>query len=344
MKKVVLILSDLFLVAILSSIAQEGLKLDVTGGEYSTGRMINFEVTGTLGSSSDILQIVSPAGSSGQFIEFERGSNNIVGRINTTGDIEFKNAQFDGAENTGTNAALEVRSGGQRMLLDGNEIDGLSGLFLNHNSQQSVYLRTATTRTEINMEHENGSGASGNGVTIEHPGSNNEYWTFYVTNGDGNLELYNQGNLLGEFNDATGNYSAVSDRRLKKNIREFGDVLPKLISLQPKIYSFNKDETGRDYFGFIAQDVAKVFPNLVTRGEGDTGGDTYTMDYSSFGVIAIAAIREMHDKLSEKEQKVEKLTEKVAALEIQLNKYAKLADRLTAVETHLKSESLSHTR
>lgn len=342
MKTLLPTLLSIFFFSIYAATAQEGLKLDVVGDNYSTGRMINFEVTTTLGANSDILQLVSPSGSTGQFIEFERGSNNIVGRINATGDIEFKNAEFDGAENTGISAALDIRSNGQRMLLDGNEIDGLSGLYLNFNSQKNIYLRTASTRTEINMEHENGSGAIGNGITIEHPGSNNEYWTFYVTDGDGNLEIYNQGALRGEFNDSNGNYSSVSDRRLKHNIRELEDILPKVALLQPKVYNFKNDKKGKDYIGFIAQDVEKVFPNLVNQGEGDTGNDVYTLDYTGFGVIAVAAIQEMQGKLNEKEEKVEELEDKVAALETQLDEYAKLADRLAALETNLQSCCMQH--
>jgi len=320
-----------------ASMAQEDLKLEVLGNNYATGRMVSFEVPNTLGPSSDVLQLVAPNGSIGQLIEFERGTE-IVGRINATGDIEFKNAEFDGAENTGTTAALEIISGSQRMLLDGNEIDGVtSGLYLNFNSQGNVFLRTATTRTEINMKHENGSGSSGNGITFIHPGNNSEYWTFYVTNGDGNLELYNQGSVLGEFNDASGAYSTVSDRRLKENIQDFEDVLPKLALLEPKTYNFKSDKTGKEYFGFIAQDVENVFPNLVNKGEGDSGKDTYTMDYSSFGVIAVAAIRELQGQLTEKDEQVDELEEKVANLEAQLANYAALEERLSALETNLQS-------
>lgn len=337
MKNITILLLTLCPLFGTTGMAQENTKLTVVGDEYSTGRMINFEVTTTLGESSDMLQMVAPSGSVGQFIEFENG-NSILGRINANGNIEFKNARFDGAENTGLTAALDIRSGFQRMLLDGNEIDGVnSGLYLNHNSQENIYLRTAATKSEINLKHENGSGASGNGVTIIHPGNNNEYWTFYVTNGDGNLELYNRGALRGEFSSTSGTYSAPSDRRLKENIRDFEDVLPKLALLKPKTYHFKKDKTGKEHIGFIAQDVAQVFPHLVNKGEGDSGKDTYTMDYSGFGVIAIAAIQELQVQLEEKEEDVTELEEKVTALEAQLAQYTTLEERLSALETNLQS-------
>lgn len=49
--------------------------------------------------------------------------------------------KFVGAENNGTTAAVEIVSGGQTMLLDGNEIDALvTGLYLNNNSALNVFL------------------------------------------------------------------------------------------------------------------------------------------------------------------------------------------------------------
>ena len=53
-----------------------------------------------------------------------------------------------------------------------------------------------------------------------------------------------------------------SDIRLKDNIEELNDNhLDKLNRLVPKSYVFKKD--GLNHFGFIAQEVEKVFPNLV---------------------------------------------------------------------------------
>ncbi len=47
-----------------------------------------------------------------------------------------------GDDNNGSNATLKLQSGGQTMLLDGNEIDGLTGLSLNHNNNENVMIAT----------------------------------------------------------------------------------------------------------------------------------------------------------------------------------------------------------
>ena len=54
-----------------------------------------------------------------------------------------------------------------------------------------------------------------------------------------------------------------SDIQLKKNIEDLNDNhLDKLDKLLPKSYNFKKDDI--KHFGFIAQDVEKEFPSLVS--------------------------------------------------------------------------------
>ena len=62
-----------------------------------------------------------------------------VGIGTTTPDVKL---HVVGAENDGTVAALKISSGGQNMLLDGNEIDSDTTLFLNHNSNNTVVMAT----------------------------------------------------------------------------------------------------------------------------------------------------------------------------------------------------------
>ncbi len=62
-------------------------------------------------------------------------------------------------------------------------------------------------------------------------------------------------------------YLAVSDRRLKNvgNISKAG--LEKIRQLKVFNYTFKKDPDKRPHVGVIAQDLQKIFPNAVTKGE-----------------------------------------------------------------------------
>ena len=82
-----------------------------------------------------------------------------------------------------------------------------------------------------------------------------------------------------------------------------GSVLEKVVTLEPKFYQMQETpEDSRYQIGFIAQEVEKVFPELITERQGFKG-----LGYQDFGVLSVGAIKELNDKF-------EKLTKKVATL------------------------------
>lgn len=206
------------------------------------------------------------------------------------------------------------------------------------NGAGDILMRTGTRLGEITLTHANGSGAA-NGVVIEHTGTLNAFWTLYASNTDGNLEVYYQGNARGEFNSVTGAYTSVSDRRVKQNIRPLTGVLERLSRLKPATYAFRSDASNRQQLGFIAQEVQPLFPEIVYQGKvGDTDEELYTMDYSGFGVIAVAAIQELLEK--EKTENAEMRTQNAVLLadnREMKEKLSSLAGRLEDLEARLSS-------
>ncbi|MFN0138101.1 MAG: tail fiber domain-containing protein, partial [Phycisphaerae bacterium] len=88
-----------------------------------------------------------------------------------------------------------------------------------------------------------------------------------------------------------GTWSAVSDRRMKKDIARLGGVLDAALKLEPVSYYYigqDRTQSPDRQIGFIAQDVEPLFPSLVTRGD-----DLMTLNYSGLSVVAIAALQEM---------------------------------------------------
>lgn len=125
------------------------------------------------------------------------------------------------------------------------------------------------------------------------------------------LSLYANGNYRGNFNLTTGAYTSVSDERVKMNIQSMPSVLDKINQLKPSTYQIHQDGLMADpnvQYGFIAQDVAKVFPHLVTYNyDYDRGLDAYSMDYSGFGVLAIKAIQELEQNVNALQARVDEL-------------------------------------
>lgn len=122
-------------------------------------------------------------------------------------------------------------------------------------------------------------------------------WGFLVASNTGNMWLSHNGHGRGIFNAGSGQYSSISDKRLKTNIRDLTPVLSRLMQLQPVEYDMIHRQPGEQKnIGFLAQDVRTVFPELVQVDDSAIGykdlRNLHTLNYSGFGVIAIKAIQE----------------------------------------------------
>lgn len=147
------------------------------------------------------------------------------------------------------------------------------------------------------------------GFNIENATTKDD-WEFWSNSGG--LSLYANSAFRGNFDPNTGAYSAVSDERLKTNIQAMPSVLEKVNQLKPSTYQFKQDNPDSKNniasYGFIAQDVAEVFPHLVTHHvDKERGIDAYTLDYSGFGVLAIKAIQELQQTISTLQNRIAQL-------------------------------------
>lgn len=113
------------------------------------------------------------------------------------------------------------------------------------------------------------SGFASYGVNAQATGATGQanYGIFALaSNGTTNYAGYFSGNVY-----CTGTY-LPSDNMLKSDVKDFdASAVSKIMSLQPKSYNYDVAKyqgmnlpTGQQY-GFIAQDLEKVFPQLVTR-------------------------------------------------------------------------------
>ncbi|QMU29065.1 tail fiber domain-containing protein [Adhaeribacter radiodurans] len=258
----------------------------------------------------------------------QNGGNLIFNGTNGSGNMGIGNTQpASRLHITGGTDAAQGGGGfiiagglsGENIAIDNNEImartNGVaSPLFLNHNGGNVILqagpnstagklgIHTDNPIVEAHLVHGVGTGAN-HGLRLANSGRNNQNWTIYVSNSNGNLDLYANNAFLGRFNDATGAYSTVSDLKFKKDIEKADAVMPKVLQLDVKKYHFlkNKAEDKKNY-GLIAQEVEKIFPEVVFLEKGDDGSETYTMDYSAFGVLAIKAIQELQQTVTAQQQ------------------------------------------
>ena len=122
------------------------------------------------------------------------------------------------------------------------------------------------------------------------------------------LRFHYGGVLKGFINATTGAYTQSSDVRLKNNIAELTPVLNRVDQLRAKTYSYNNDEKNTQVIGMIAQEVQKIFPEVVSYSEVD---DIYGIDYAAFSVVAIKAIQEQQAVIKSMEERLLAIEDKI---------------------------------
>ena len=111
-----------------------------------------------------------------------------------------------------------------------------------------------------------------------------------------------------------GEFVSSSDRRLKSDVESLEGVLEDVRALRPRRYRF--DGSDRPSFGFIAQEVRELFPELVHEDDGEEG--LLSLAYDQFAALAIGAIQEQQEELDDLRAENDELHERVAAIERRL--------------------------
>jgi hypothetical protein len=263
---------------------------------------------------------------------------NVAGKINASGialtggfdankfwDVDNNAYYLDpSSTTTSLNVAGKVVAVGDLETSDDLSVADDAFITDNLDVNGSAFFGSTSSDEKITLTH----GPSG-GFQIQNSG-NASFWDIW-NKPDGDLGLYLNASLRGQFNYSSGIYTSASDRRLKDNIRSLGSVLPSLLQLQAKKYSFKADPDRADNIGFIAQDVEKLFPELVTTPiESGTHQEYYMMDYAGFGVLAVQAIQEQqviiesqNERLEVQGREIQELKSELAAIKALLEQVVK---------------------
>lgn len=108
---------------------------------------------------------------------------------------------------------------------------------------------------------------------------------------------------------ASGNITAYSDRRLKKDIVKLENAMDIINKLNGYKYKHIKDN--RENIGVMAQEIEAVLPELITTSE-ETG--MKSVAYGNLTAVLIEGLKETNKKIDEKDEKIEKLTQELKEL------------------------------
>ena len=129
--------------------------------------------------------------------------------------------------------------------------------------------------------------------------------------------------------DANGQLGpAASSARFKKEIKPMDKTSEAILALKPVSFHYKTDRKGTPQFGLIAEEVAKVNPDLVVR---DRKGEIYSVRYEAVNAMLLneflkehKTVQELESVVALQQKQIEALTgglQKVSA-QVEVNKAA----------------------
>jgi hypothetical protein len=152
-----------------------------------------------------------------------------------------------------------------------------------------------------------------------------------------NEKLSVVGNICATGNITANSATCGSDIRWKKDLKPLENTLEKISQLKPVYYYWKKDEfpdkhfTDKRQIGLIAQDMQKVFPELVVE---DKEG-YLSVDYSRFTSVLLKAIQEQQQQIHDQQKIIQELQAENAQTKSELKS---LAEKMNILINTLSAE------
>ena len=153
-----------------------------------------------------------------------------------------------------------------------------------------------------------GDDAAGD-MTLYHDGTNS-----YITNKTGALKVATETSgiavtighttsvvTIGDNLTVTDTITESSMREMKDNIEPIENILPAVLQMQGVSFDWKKDKNEKNHYGFIAEDVEKILPNLVSH---DEEGKAQGIQYSKMTAVLLEAIKEQQIQIDELKSKL----------------------------------------
>jgi hypothetical protein len=230
---------------------------------------------------------------------------NRTGSFNTASGVLALSSNTTGSENTAVGfGALDNNSSGERNTAIGtNALNQSTG-----NKNIAIGFNAGLTLTIGN-----------NNIFIGNQGVGDESQTIRV--GTAQTSTF----IAGIANAAVGNAATViidtttgqlgiplSSARNKQNIETMASRSEGLLKLRPVTFTYTDDTATAPHYGLIAEEVATVYPELVTR---TASGDVQTVKYHELIPMLLNELQHEHQAHQQESAKVAALEAKLAALE-----------------------------
>lgn len=136
----------------------------------------------------------------------------------------------------------------------------------------------------------------------------------------------------------------VSSARFKRDIRDMGEASDRLMKLRPVTFRYKDDPAGTLQYGLIAEEVARVYPELVTYG---ADGKVESVAYHLFPAMLLNQMQKQIRENQRKDARIAALQQQLVAQQRQINTLQKetaRVDRLTARLSALEQQQAKTAR
>jgi hypothetical protein len=141
-----------------------------------------------------------------------------------------------------------------------------------------------------------------------------------------------------------------SAARFKKEIKPMDKVSESVLSLKPVTFHYKADKNDTPQFGLVAEEVAKVDPDLVVR---DKNGEIYSVRYDAVNAMLLNEFLKDHKKVEEQQSRIDNQQATIARLKSTVTQQQKGMELLTAelkeqaaqirrVSAHIETERGQH--
>lgn len=103
----------------------------------------------------------------------------------------------------------------------------------------------------------------------------------------------------------------LSSQRFKRDIRPMEKASEAILALKPVSFHYKTDATKTPCFGLIAEEVAKVDPDLVLR---DKEGKPFTVRYDQVNVMLLNEFLKAHSRMQEQQATIAHLEKQIGIL------------------------------
>jgi hypothetical protein len=215
--------------------------------------------------------------------------NNAAGNNNTANGQRALHDNLSGSKNTANGGGAL----GSNTMGDNNTADGFQALANN-----------TTGSSNIGLGKDAGSGVTtaDDVICIGTAGANVSH-SCYIGN------IFNQSSPSGlaVFVNSDGKLGTImSSRRFKQDIKPMDKASEAILALQPVTFRYKKDfdPTGTAQFGLVAEDVAKVNPDLVVR---DKEGKPYSVRYDQVNAMLLNEFLKERKKVEDQQETIAQL-------------------------------------